>query len=54
MIHTVTLAVRFPVFGNNFYAQEFESRKELTLTFDKNFEALLIPCLLYTSDAADE
>jgi hypothetical protein len=43
MIHTVTLAVRFPVFGNNFYAQEFESRKELTLMFDKNFEALLIP-----------
>ncbi|WP_223464578.1 MULTISPECIES: hypothetical protein [unclassified Pseudomonas] len=43
MIHIVTLAVRFPVFGNNFYAQEFESRKELTLMFDKNFEALLIP-----------
>ena len=41
MIHTVTLAVGFPVFGNNFYAQEFESRKELTLMFDKNFEALL-------------
>lgn len=43
MIHTVTLAVRFPVFGNNFYAQEFESRKELTLLFDEKFEALLIP-----------
>lgn len=43
MIHTVILAVRFPVFGNNFYAQKFESRKELTLMFDKNFEALLIP-----------
>ncbi|MFY0731672.1 hypothetical protein [Pseudomonas sp. NFX15] len=43
MIHTVTLAVRFPVFGNNFYAQKYESRKELTLMFDKNFEALLIP-----------
>ncbi|WP_085728695.1 hypothetical protein [Pseudomonas sp. R37(2017)] len=43
MIRTVTLAVRFPVFGNNFYAQKFESRKELTLMFDKNFEALLIP-----------
>ena len=43
MIRTATLAVRFPVFGNNFYAQKFESRKELTLMFDKNFEALLIP-----------
>ncbi|EJM57642.1 hypothetical protein [Pseudomonas sp. GM48] len=43
MIHTVTLAVRFPVFGNNFYAQKFESRKELTLLFDEKFEALLIP-----------
>jgi len=43
MIHTVTLAVRFPVFGNNFYAQEFESCKELTLLFDEKFEALLMP-----------
>ena len=43
MIHTVTLAVRFPLFGNNFYAQEFESRKELTLQFDEKFEALLMP-----------
>ncbi|MBV7549616.1 hypothetical protein KW849_25370 [Pseudomonas sp. PDM26] len=43
MIHVVTLAVRFPVFGNNFYAQKYESRKELTLLFDEKFEALLIP-----------
>ncbi|MVW84915.1 hypothetical protein EI969_02950 [Pseudomonas sp. PB101] len=43
MIHTVTLAVRFALFGNNFYAQEFESRKELTLLFDEKFEALLMP-----------
>ncbi|PTR28380.1 hypothetical protein [Pseudomonas sp. GV085] len=43
MIHIVTLAVRFPVFGNNFYAQKYESRKELTLLFDEKFEALLIP-----------
>jgi hypothetical protein len=43
MIHTVTLAVRFPLFGNNFYVQEFVSRKELTLLFDEKFEALLMP-----------
>ena len=43
MIRTVTLAVRFALFGNNFYAQEFESRKELTLQFDEKFEALLMP-----------
>jgi hypothetical protein len=43
MMHTVSLAVRFPLFGNNFYAQKFESRKELTLLFDEKFEALLIP-----------
>jgi hypothetical protein len=43
MIHTVILAVRFAQFGNNFYAQEFESRKELTLLFDEKFEALLMP-----------
>jgi hypothetical protein len=42
-MHTVSLAVRFPLFGNNFYAQKFESRKELTLLFDEKFEALLIP-----------
>lgn len=43
MIHAITLCVRFPVFGNNFYSQPFVSRKELSLVFDKNFEALLIP-----------
>jgi hypothetical protein len=43
MMHTVSLAVRFPLFGNNIYAQKFESRKELTLLFDEKFEALLIP-----------
>ncbi|MCP2021954.1 hypothetical protein [Pseudomonas laurylsulfatiphila] len=43
MMHTVSLAVRFPLFGKNFYAQKFESRKELTLLFDEKFEALLIP-----------
>lgn len=43
MIHSVTLAVSFPVFGNNFYAQEAVSRKVFALVFDKNFEALLIP-----------
>lgn len=43
MIHSVTLAVSFPVFGNNYYAQEAVSRKVLSLVFDKNFEALLIP-----------
>ena len=30
MIHSVTLAVSFPVFGNNYYSQPFVSRK----TFD--------------------
>jgi hypothetical protein len=43
MIHAITLCVSFPVFGNNFYSQPFVSRKELSLVFDKNFEALLIP-----------
>jgi hypothetical protein len=43
MINQVTLSVSFPVFGNNYYSQPFESRKVLTLVFDKKFEALLIP-----------
>ena len=43
MINNVTLAVSFPVFGNNYYSQQFESRKVLTLVFDEKFEALLIP-----------
>lgn len=43
MINEVTLAVSFPVFGNNYYSQNFESRKVLTLVFDKKFEDLLIP-----------
>ncbi len=43
MIHSVNLAVSFPVFGTNYYAQEFVSRKELSLVFDANFEALLMP-----------
>ncbi|WP_433735901.1 hypothetical protein [Pseudomonas putida] len=43
MINEVTLAVSFPVFGNNYYSQQFESRKVLTLMFDEKFEALLIP-----------
>jgi hypothetical protein len=43
MINEVTLAVSFPVFGNNYYSQSFESRKVLTLVFDEKFEDLLIP-----------
>jgi hypothetical protein len=43
MIHSVTLAVSFPVFGSNYYAQESVSRKALSLVFDKHYEALLIP-----------
>ncbi|MGB5826251.1 MAG: hypothetical protein WBH22_07460 [Pseudomonas mandelii] len=43
MIHAISLCVSFPVFGSNFYSQPFVSRKELSLVFDKNFEALLIP-----------
>jgi hypothetical protein len=35
--------VSFPVFGNNYYSQQFESLKVLTLMFDEKFEALLIP-----------
>jgi hypothetical protein len=43
MIHSVTLAVSFPVFGNNYYSQQVVSRKELSLVFDQDFEALLMP-----------
>ena len=43
MIHSVTLAVSFAVFGNNYYSQPFVSRKTFELVFDKNFEALLMP-----------
>jgi len=43
MIHSVTLAVSFAVFGNNYYSQSFVSRKTFKLVFDKNFEALLMP-----------
>jgi hypothetical protein len=43
MINEVTLSVSFPVFGSNYYSQQFESRKVLTLVFDKKFEAMLIP-----------
>jgi hypothetical protein len=43
MINVVTLSVSFPVLGNNYYSQTFESRKVLTLVFDEKFEALLIP-----------
>ncbi|MFW0754755.1 hypothetical protein ACN1C3_08370 [Pseudomonas sp. H11T01] len=43
MIHSVSLAVSFPVFGNNYYAQQAVSRKAVALVFDQNFEALLIP-----------
>jgi hypothetical protein len=43
MINEVTLSVSFPVFGSNYYSQTFESRKVLTLVFDKKFAAMLIP-----------
>ncbi|MEX5684432.1 MULTISPECIES: hypothetical protein [Pseudomonas] len=43
MIHAITLAVSFPVFGNNYYAQQVVSRKERSLVFDQDFEALLMP-----------
>jgi len=43
MIHAVSLSVSFPLFGTNYYAQAFESRKELSLVFDQHFEALLMP-----------
>ena len=43
MIHTVTLAVSFAVFGNNYYAQSPVSRKTIELVFDNQFAALLMP-----------
>jgi hypothetical protein len=43
MIHTVTLSVSFPVFGDNYYSQQVVPRQALSLVFDKNFEALLMP-----------
>lgn len=43
MINEVTLNVSFPVFGNNYYSQTFESRKVLTLVFDKKFAEMLMP-----------
>jgi hypothetical protein len=43
MIHSISLAVSFPVFGNNYYAQQAVSRKAVALVFDQNFEALLMP-----------
>ncbi|WP_448111064.1 hypothetical protein [Pseudomonas lini] len=43
MIYPVSLAVRFPVFGSNYYAQQAMFRKVTTLVFDKHFEALLMP-----------
>ncbi|MBH2080121.1 MAG: hypothetical protein I8H93_29385 [Pseudomonadales bacterium] len=43
MIHPVTLSVSFPVFGNNYYSQQVVPRQALSLVFDKNFEALLMP-----------
>ncbi|KJH78694.1 MULTISPECIES: hypothetical protein [unclassified Pseudomonas] len=43
MIHSVTLSVSFPVFGNNYYSQQVASRKVFALVFDKQFEDLLMP-----------
>ncbi|MBV6824635.1 hypothetical protein [Pseudomonas sp. PD9R] len=43
MFNAITLSVSFPVFGSNYYSQPFESRKVLTLVFDKKFAAMLIP-----------
>lgn len=43
MMYPVTLAVNFPVFGRNYYAQSFVSRKTIELVFDQNFEDLLMP-----------
>lgn len=43
MIHSVSLAVSFPVFGSNYYSQQVVSRKAVALVYDKHFEALLMP-----------
>lgn len=43
MNHAMTLSVSFPVFGTNYYSQQAVSRKALSLVFDNNFEALLMP-----------
>jgi hypothetical protein len=43
MIHSVSLAVSFPIFGSNYYSQQVVSRKAVALVFDEHFEALLMP-----------
>lgn len=43
MIVAVTLAVNFPVFGSNYYAQTPVSRKTFDLLFDETFDDLLMP-----------
>ncbi|WP_432219238.1 hypothetical protein ACREYJ_10745 [Pseudomonas kribbensis] len=43
MSHTVTLAVSFPVFGNNYYDQQVVSLKTQPLVFNEDFEDLLMP-----------
>ena len=43
MMHPVTLAVSFALFGRNYYAQSPVSRKSFELVFDRSFEALLMP-----------
>ncbi|MCF4994752.1 hypothetical protein GIW70_06290 [Pseudomonas syringae] len=43
MNHTITLSVRFPVFGSNYYDQQPVSRKAQALVFNEDFEALLMP-----------
>lgn len=43
MIVAVTLAVNFPVFGRNYYAQTHVSRKTFELLFDETFDDLLMP-----------
>ncbi|CAI8765978.1 Type VI secretion system contractile sheath large subunit [Pseudomonas sp. IT-347P] len=43
MTHYVTLNVRFPLFGSNYYEQHVVSRKTQPLVFNEDFDDLLMP-----------
>jgi len=43
MNRPVTLSVRFPVFGTNYYSQRYEFKKDVELVFDQKFDEFLMP-----------
>jgi len=43
MIPYVSLSVRFPKFGNNYYVQHVVPRKQAALITDADFDAVLMP-----------